>query len=187
MRLPANAPVLFFCVLIFDYLLSFLDHTDRVSCPFPPISFFITLTTYQNVSIWCFGDSHDILGKSGTRTGGGRPKSLRHWRSLFARLPGFIDKSIRNAAYYRLLVKFRLSWLSFFSGKAVLAFSAKVPGIVQETVALMAIFTEEFAAFSFHFAATDGAAVFQSVCTHFQYQDSFCPGFVLKLGSDLTA
>jgi len=35
-----------------------------------------------------------------TRTGGGLPKSLRHWRSLFARLPGFIDKSVRNAAYY---------------------------------------------------------------------------------------
>ena len=122
-----------------------------------------------------------------TRTGGGLPKSLRHWRSLFARLPGFIDKSVRNAAYYRLLVKFRLPWLSFFSGKAVLAFSAKIPGIVQEAVALMTIFTEEFAAFSFHFAAADGAAVFQSVCPHFQYQDSFCPGFVLKLGSHLAA
>ena len=69
----------------------------------------------------------------------------------------------------------------------MLAFSAKVPCIVQEAVALMTIFTEEFAAFSFHFAAADGAAVFQSVCTHFQYQDSFCPGFVLKLGSDLAA
>ena len=50
-RLPANAPTFFFCVRVFVFSLSFLNHTDGVTPPqsFPPI-FFITLTTYQIAS-----------------------------------------------------------------------------------------------------------------------------------------
>ena len=36
-------------------------------------------------------------------------------------------------------------------------------------------------------AAADGAFVLQAVCSGFQYQNSFCPGFILQVGPDLAA
>ena len=57
---------------------------------------------------WFFCDSSSISEM--THTGGGLPKSLRHWRSLFARLPGFIDKDIRNVSYLLLFPARKLSW-----------------------------------------------------------------------------
>lgn len=71
--------------------------------------------------------------------------------------------------------------------KTVLAFSAKISGVIQEAVSLMTIFTEEFISLPANLAAADGAFVLQSVCSGFQHQNSFCPGFVLQVGPDLAA
>ena len=111
--------------------------------------------------LWCFGDSRDILGKSGTRAGGGQPKNLRHWRRFFSRLPGSIDKSIRNAAYYLWCLHL---FLSTCAKKTFLAFSAKISGVIKESVSLMTIFAEEFTALSLYPAAADGTFILQSVC-----------------------
>ena len=51
----------------------------------------------------------------------------------------------------------------------------------------MAIFTEEFISLPANLAAADGTFVFQAVSSGFQYQNSFCPGFVLQVGPDLAA
>ena len=51
----------------------------------------------------------------------------------------------------------------------------------------MTIFTEEFIALPANLAAADGAFVFQAVCSGFQYQNSFCPSFVLQVGPNLAA
>ena len=51
----------------------------------------------------------------------------------------------------------------------------------------MTIFTEEFIALPANLAATDGTFVFQAVCSGFQYQNAFRPGFVLQVGPDLAA
>ena len=51
----------------------------------------------------------------------------------------------------------------------------------------MTIFTEEFIALPANLAAADSAFVFQTVRSGFQYQNSFCPGFVLQVGPDLSA
>ena len=111
--------------------------------------------------LWCFGDSRDILGKSGTRAGGGQPKNLRHWRRFFSRLPGSIDKSIRNAAYYLWYLHL---FLSTCAKKTFLAFSAKISGVIKESVSLMTIFAEESTALSLYPAAADGTFILQSVC-----------------------
>ena len=111
--------------------------------------------------LWCFGDSRDILGKSGTRAGGGQPKNLRHWRRFFSRLPGSIDKSIRNAAYYLWCLHL---FLSTCAKKTFLTFSAKISGVIKESVSLMTIFAEEFTALSLYPAAADGTFILQSVC-----------------------
>lgn len=111
--------------------------------------------------LWCFGDSRDILGKSGTRAGGGQPKNLRQWRRFFSRLPGSIDKSIRNAAYYLWCLHL---FFSICAKKTFLAFSAKISGVIKKSVPLMTIFTEEFTALSLYPAATDGTFILQSVC-----------------------
>ena len=49
----------------------------------------------------------------------------------------------------------------------------------------MTIFTEEFISLPANLAATDGTFVFQAVCSGFQYQNAFRPGFVLQVGPDL--
>ena len=99
----------FYGVLLFLICFHFLTSRSELPPPFFSSHFFYNLdhlpgsiTVHYVIGnlLWCFGDSRDILGKSGTRAGGGQPKNLRHWRRFFSRLPGSIDKSIRNAAYY---------------------------------------------------------------------------------------
>ena len=148
----------------------FITSRSELPPPFFLLHFFYNLDHLpENITVhcvtcnllWCFGDSRDILGKSGTRAGGGQPKNLRHWRRFFSRLPGSIDKSIRNAAYYLWCLHL---FLSTCAKKTFLAFSAKISGVIKESVSLMTIFTEEFTALSLYPASTDSAFILQSVC-----------------------
>ena len=86
----------------------FLTLRTELSLPYLP-SHVYNFDHLPEALLWCFGDSLHSLEKFRTRTGGGLPKSLRHWRSLFARLPGFIDKDIRNVSYLFLFPERKLS------------------------------------------------------------------------------
>ena len=64
--------------------------------------------------------------------------------------------------------------------KTFLTFHAKVSGIVQESVSLMAVFAEKLLSFFPDFPTTDCTFSRASVRPKLQYQDSLCPGLVLQ-------
>lgn len=71
--------------------------------------------------------------------------------------------------------------------EAFLTFAAKISGVIQETVTLMAIFANKFTAFAANLYTANSTFVFQSICPNFQHQDSLCPGFVLQVAADSAA
>ena len=75
----------------------------------------------------------------------------------------------------------------FIFTETFLAFAAKISGIIQETVTLMAIFSDEFAAFAADLCTANSAFIFQTICSNFQYQDSICPSFVLQIAANSAA
>ena len=81
----------------------------------------------------------------------------------------------------------RLLTLFVVFPEAFLAFAAQVSGAVQEAVDLMAILADEYAALFFSGGSADRTLLFCSIGAQLKYQDSFCPGFVLQVGPDLTA